>query len=137
MKTVAEVLAEKTFGLIYTNPAVSVKNAMSLMVEKNIHCLVVFENEKMCGIISDRDYAHKIVAKGLDPEQLSVGDIMTKNVITISREATIADCMKIMSERHFRHLPVAEGDAVVGMISMSDVMRVMMAHADDDEEWPM
>ncbi|NDF74801.1 MAG: CBS domain-containing protein, partial [Betaproteobacteria bacterium] len=50
---------------------------------------------------------------------------------------TIADCMKIMSERHFRHLPVAEGDAVVGMISMSDVMRVMMAHADDDEEWPM
>ncbi|NBP36729.1 MAG: CBS domain-containing protein, partial [Betaproteobacteria bacterium] len=58
MKTVAEVLAEKTFGLIYTNPAVSVKNAMSLMVEKNIHCLVVFENEKMCGIISDRDYAH-------------------------------------------------------------------------------
>ena len=137
MKTVAEVLAEKTFGLIYTNPAVSVKNAMSLMVEKNIHCLVVFEDEKMCGIISDRDYAHKIVAKGLDPEQLSVGDIMTKNVITISREATIADCMKIMSERHFRHLPVAEGDAVVGMISMSDVMRVMMAHADDDEEWPM
>ena len=137
MKTVAEVLAEKTFGLIYTNPAVSVKNAMSLMVEKNIHCLVVFENEKMCGIISDRDYAHKIVAKGLDPEQLSVGDIMTKNVITISREATIADCMRIMSERHFRHLPVAEGDAVVGMISMSDVMRVMMAHADDDEEWPM
>ncbi|NCV56348.1 MAG: CBS domain-containing protein [Betaproteobacteria bacterium] len=92
---------------------------------------------KMCGIISDRDYAHKIVAKGLDPEQLSVGDIMTKNVITISREATIADCMRIMSERHFRHLPVAEGDAVVGMISMSDVMRVMMAHADDDEEWPM
>ncbi|NCW98768.1 MAG: CBS domain-containing protein [Betaproteobacteria bacterium] len=137
MKTVAEVLAEKKFGLIHTNPAVSVKDAMALMVDKKIHCLVVFEDEKMCGIISDRDYAHKIVAKGLDPEQLSVGDIMTKNVITISREATIADCMRIMSERHFRHLPVAEGDAVVGMISMSDVMRVMMAHADDDEEWPM
>ena len=121
MVTVNEVLATKTFGLIHTSPSVSVKNAMSLMVEKNIHCLVVFENEKMCGIISDRDYAHKIVAKGLDPEQLSVGDIMTKNVITISREATIADCMKIMSERHFRHLPVAVGDAVVGMISMGDV----------------
>ena len=137
MVTVNEVLATKTFGLIHTSPSMSVKDAMALMVEKNIHCLVVFEDEKMCGIISDRDYAHKIVAKGLDPEQLSVGDIMTKNVITISREATIADCMKIMSERHFRHLPVAEGDAVVGMISMSDVMRVMMAHADDDEEWPM
>ncbi|NDG17718.1 MAG: CBS domain-containing protein [Betaproteobacteria bacterium] len=74
MKTVAEVLAEKKFGLIHTNPAVSVKNAMSLMVEKNIHCLVVFENEKMCGIISDRDYAHKIVAKGLDPEQVRAQD---------------------------------------------------------------
>ncbi|NCV89429.1 MAG: CBS domain-containing protein [Betaproteobacteria bacterium] len=108
MVTVDEVLATKTFGLIHTSPSVSVKDAMALMVDKKIHCLVVFENEKMCGIISDRDYAHKIVAKGLDPEQLSVGDIMT-----------------------------AEGDAVVGMISMSDVMRVMMAHADDDEEWPM
>ena len=137
MVTVNEVLATKTFGLIHTSPSVSVKDAMALMVDKKIHCLVVFEDEKMCGIISDRDYAHKIVAKGLDPEQLSVGDIMTKNVITISREATIADCMRIMSERHSRHLPVAEGDAVVGMISMSDVMRVMMAHADDDEEWPM
>ncbi|NDD11332.1 MAG: CBS domain-containing protein, partial [Betaproteobacteria bacterium] len=63
MVTVDEVLATKTFGLIHTSPSVSVKDAMALMVDKKIHCLVVFENEKMCGIISDRDYAHKIVAK--------------------------------------------------------------------------
>ncbi|MFZ9466385.1 MAG: CBS domain-containing protein, partial [Burkholderiaceae bacterium] len=101
------------------------------------HCLVVYENEKMCGIISDRDYAHKIVAKGLDPEQVKVGDIMTRNVITINRTASIADCMKIMSEHRFRHLPVAEGEDIVGMISMTDVMRVMMASADEDQEWQM
>jgi CBS domain-containing protein len=137
MKTVVEVLAEKTFGLIHTNPDVIVKDAMNLMIEKHIHCLVVYENEKMCGIVSDRDYAHKIVAKGLDPEQVKVGDIMTRNVITINRTASIADCMKIMSEHRFRHLPVAEGEDIVGMISMTDVMRVMMASADEDQEWQM
>jgi CBS domain-containing protein len=137
MKTVAEVLAEKTFGLIHTNPDVIVKDAMNLMIEKHIHCLVVYENDKMCGIISDRDYAHKIVAKGLDPEQVKVGDIMTRNVITINRTASIDDCMKIMSEHRFRHLPVAEGEDIVGMISMTDVMRVMMTAADEDQEWQM
>jgi len=137
MVTVNEVLAYKQFGLIHTNPDVIVKDAMNLMIEKHIHCLVVYENEKMCGIISDRDYAHKIVAKGLDPEQVKVGDIMTRNVITINRTASIADCMKIMSEHRFRHLPVAEGEDIVGMISMTDVMRVMMAAADEDQEWQM
>ncbi|MBU3746513.1 MAG: hypothetical protein RL585_1845 [Pseudomonadota bacterium] len=137
MVTVNEVLASKQFGLIHTNPDVIVKDAMNLMIEKHIHCLVVYENEKMCGIISDRDYAHKIVAKGLDPEQVKVGDIMTRNVITINRTASIADCMKIMSEHRFRHLPVAEGEDIVGMISMTDVMRVMMASADEDQEWQM
>lgn len=137
MVTVNEVLASKQFGLIHTNPDVIVKDAMNLMIEKHIHCLVVYENEKMCGIVSDRDYAHKIVAKGLDPEQVKVGDIMTRNVITINRAASIADCMKIMSEHRFRHLPVAEGEDIVGMISMTDVMRVMMASADEDQEWQM
>jgi CBS domain-containing protein len=137
MVTVNEVLAAKQFGLIHTNPDVIVKDAMNLMIEKHIHCLVVYENDKMCGIISDRDYAHKIVAKGLDPEQVKVGDIMTRNVITINRTATIADCMKIMSEKRFRHLPVAEGEDIVGMISMTDVMRVMMTAADEDQEWQM
>jgi len=137
MVTVNEVLASKQFGLIHTNPDVIVKDAMNLMIEKHIHCLVVYENEKMCGIISDRDYAHKIVAKGLDPEQVKVGDIMTRSVITINRTASIADCMKIMSEHRFRHLPVAEGEDIVGMISMTDVMRVMMASADEDQEWQM
>ena len=137
MVTINEVLAAKQFGLIHTNPDVIVKDAMNLMIEKHIHCLVVYENDKMCGIISDRDYAHKIVAKGLDPEQVKVGDIMTRNVITINRTATIADCMKIMSEKRFRHLPVADGEDIVGMISMTDVMRVMMTAADEDQEWQM
>ena len=135
--TVQDVIESKSKVLISTAPSTIVKDAMNLMIEKHIHCLVVYENEKMCGIISDRDYAHKIVAKGLDPEQVKVGDIMTRNVITINRAASIADCMKIMSEHRFRHLPVAEGEDIVGMISMTDVMRVMMASADEDQEWQM
>ena len=135
--TVQDVIESKSKVLISTAPSTIVKDAMNLMIEKHIHCLVVYENEKMCGIVSDRDYAHKIVAKGLDPEQVKVGDIMTRNVITINRAASIADCMKIMSEHRFRHLPVAEGEDIVGMISMTDVMRVMMASADEDQEWQM
>ena len=135
--TVQDVIESKSKVLISTAPSTIVKDAMNLMIEKHIHCLVVYENEKMCGIVSDRDYAHKIVAKGLDPEQVKVGDIMTRNVITINRTASIADCMKIMSEHRFRHLPVAEGEDIVGMISMTDVMRVMMASADEDQEWQM
>jgi CBS domain-containing protein len=135
--SVQDVLDSKKMRLIHTQPSVLVSDAMSLMIEKHIHCLVVYESNQMCGIISDRDYAHKIVAKGLDPTQVTVGEIMTRHVITIDRAATIADCMKIMSEHRFRHLPVAENDQVIGMISMTDVMRVMMASADSDQEWQM
>ena len=137
MVTVNDVLASKTFGLIHTTPQMTVKAAMDLMIEKHIHCLVVFENDKMCGIVSDRDYAHKVIAKGLNPGNLTVADIMTRNVITINRGASISECMKIMSEHRFRHLPVAEGDHIVGMISMSDVMRVMMVAEEGDQEWHM
>jgi len=137
MKTVAQVLAEKTFGLIHVQPDVLVKEAMDLMMAKHIHCLVVFEEGKMVGIVSDRDYAHKVIAKGLDPESIRVGEIMTRKVTTIGPSATIDTCMKIMSEGRFRHLPVEEEDRIIGMISMTDVMRVMMDEADGDQEWQM
>jgi len=135
--TVAQVLEKKTFGLIHADPEMPVKQAMDLMLEKHIHSLVVFENGAMVGIVSDRDYAHKIVAKGINPETLRIGEIMTRNVITIEPSATIEECMKIMSEGRFRHLPVAEGGRIVGMVSMTDVMRVIVAEADTDQEWQM
>jgi CBS domain-containing protein len=135
--SVSDILDKKPKGLISASPSDSVESAMALMISKNIHCLLVYEDGSMVGIVSDRDYAHKVVAKGLDIKSLTIGDIMTRNVITINRTASIADCMKIMSEHRFRHLPVAEGEDIVGMISMTDVMRVMMASADEDQEWQM
>jgi len=137
MTTVAKVLESKTFGLIHAEPEMPVKQAMDLMLEKHIHSLVVFENGAMVGIVSDRDYAHKVIAKGINPETIRIGEIMTRNVTTIGPSATIAECMKIMSEGRFRHLPVADGERIVGMISMTDVMRVMIAEADTDQEWQM
>jgi len=137
MTTVAQVLESKTFGLIHAEPEMPVKQAMDLMLEKHIHSLVVFENGAMVGIVSDRDYAHKVIARGINPETIRIGEIMTRNVTTIGPSATIAECMKIMSEGRFRHLPVADGERIVGMISMTDVMRVMIAEADTDQEWQM
>jgi len=137
MKTVEQVLASKTFGLIHAEPDMPVKQAMDLMLEKHIHSLVVFEHGALAGIVSDRDYAHKVVAKGIDPATIRIADIMTRKVTTVAPSATIDECMKIMSEGRFRHLPVADGERIVGMISMTDVMRVVMAEADTDQEWQM
>jgi CBS domain-containing protein len=118
-------------------PELPVEQAMDLMLEKHIHSLVVFGNGPMVGIVSDRDYAHKVVAKGINPETIRIGEIMTRNVITIGPSATIEERIRIMSKRRFRHFPVAEGGRIVGMVSMTDVMRVITAAADTNQEWQM
>jgi CBS domain-containing protein len=87
--------------------------------------------------VSERECAHKVVAKGINPETIRIGEIMTRNVITIGPSATIEECMRIMSERRFRHLPVAEGGRIVGMVSTTDLMRVITAAAETNQEWQM
>ena len=105
----------------------TVYDAVKLMGEKNIGALMVMEGEKLNGILSERDYARKIVLKGLSSRETLVKDIMTERVITITTEDSIEKCMELMSTKHFRHLPVMEKDKVIGLISIGDVVNAIIA----------
>ncbi len=108
---------------VYSVPGqVSVYEAIKEMSEKNIGAILVMEGEKLTGILSERDYARKIVLKGKLSRETLVKDIMTENVLTVTTEDTIEKCMGIMTEKHIRHLPVVENDKVLGMISIGDVV---------------
>lgn len=104
----------------------TVYEALTLMSEKNIGALLVIDAGELVGIISERDYARKIILKGKTSQETHVKEIMTENPFTITAEDSIDTCMAIMSERHFRHLPVVEGGKPMGMISMGDVVKTII-----------
>ncbi|HAB47955.1 MAG: CBS domain-containing protein [Betaproteobacteria bacterium] len=126
VETVRELIESKPVGLITVKPDVSAKDAMKLMDDKHIHSLLVYKDERLVGIISSSDYAKKVLAIGLDQEQTKVQDIMTPHVSTISPEATIMESMQFMASHGFHHLPVEEDGKIVGMVSWSDIMHLML-----------
>lgn len=123
MKTVADLLEGKAAAVWSTAPDTSVFDALTLMAEKNVGALPVLEGDRLVGIFSERDYARKIILKGKTSRETSVREIMTANVISIRPDETIERCMAVMTEKHFRHLPVVENDRLVGMISIGDVVK--------------
>jgi CBS domain-containing protein len=96
--------------------------ALQLMGEKNIGALLVIDDEKLTGILSEKDYARKIILKGKNSHDSLVSEIMTPGPVTVSPDDNIDRCMELMSEKHIRHLPVVKNDKVVGMISIGDVV---------------
>ncbi|NCX44093.1 MAG: CBS domain-containing protein [Betaproteobacteria bacterium] len=126
VETVRELIQSKPVGLITTKPDVSVQDAMALMDNKHIHSLLVYENERLVGIVSSSDYSKKILATGLDAESAKVQDIMSRHVTTISPEATLLESMQRMAAHGFHHLPVEEDGKIIGMLSWSDIMHLML-----------
>lgn len=120
--SISKILAAKGFKVFSVTGNATVYEALELMEEKNIGALLVIDNEKLTGILSEKDYARKIILKGKTSQDSLVSEIMTPNPITISPNDHIDHCMEIMSEKHIRHLPVVENDKVVGMISIGDVV---------------
>ncbi len=104
----------------------TVLDALKVMGEKNIGALLVIEDEKLLGIISERDYARKIVLKGKSSNDTLVKDIMTEKVIAVSPDDKIEKCMELMSEKKIRHLPVVKEDKVEGVISITDVVTAII-----------
>ncbi|HMC99386.1 MAG TPA: CBS domain-containing protein, partial [Ferruginibacter sp.] len=102
--------------------SITVYEAIKLMGEKNIGALVVIEEDQLKGIISERDYARKIVLKGKLSRETRVSEIMTEKVITVVSDDTIDKCMELMTANHIRHLPIVEDNKVIGMISIGDVV---------------
>ena len=134
MNTVKDFLTSRTRPLMTTTEEKLVTEAISLMITDDIHSLVVMDGEQMVGIFTDRDYVHKIVALQKEPAGIKVGEVMTREVTTVAPEASIKECIELMQAGKFRHLPVREGDRIVGMISMTDVMKILIDYHDEDIE---
>jgi signal-transduction protein with cAMP-binding, CBS, and nucleotidyltransferase domain len=104
------------------------------MAEKGIGSLVVMEDQELLGIVSERDYARKVIIKGRSSESTAVSEIMTANVFTTSSSETVTDCMGVMTEKKIRHLPVVEDNVVIGMISIGDLVEAIIADQQEEIE---
>ena len=124
---VAEILQTKGSKVFSITSDITVYEALKAMGERNIGALLVIEDQQLMGIISERDYARKIILKGKSSHDTLVKEIMTENVISISPEDSIEKCMELMSERHIRHLPVMKDGIVTGIISITDVVTAIIA----------
>ncbi len=125
--TIRQVLHRKTINTIYSvAPGETVYAALELMATKNIGATLVLEGGDLVGIFSERDYARKGILQGRASKDTLIRDVMTANVITISPDQSLESCMVIMSERHIRHLPVVDGEKLVGIISINDVVNTII-----------
>ncbi len=127
MVTVRQILKNKNSQIWSTQPEATVYNALQLMAEKGIGALLVLADGKLVGIFSERDYARKVILHGKSSVETPVSEIMTPDVITVKLDQTIGECMTLMTEKRFRHLPVVEGDRVVGVISIGDVVKAIIS----------
>ena len=121
--TVSTVLRGKERKVITITPDASVYDAIALMAENSIGALVVVSNNSLVGILSERDYARKVVLQSRSSKETLVADIMTSPVVTVSPGHTVEECMRAMTDRRIRHLPVVEGPAIVGIVSIGDLVR--------------
>jgi CBS domain-containing protein len=126
MGKVKNILDTKGRAVFSVTPEVTVYSAIELMCQKDVGGLLICENEKLVGIFTERDYARKLILKGKSSKETPIGELMTRNPIVVSPESTIEDCMKIMSSKNIRHLPVVEGEKLIAMISIGDVVRFII-----------
>jgi len=126
MQTVRQVLQGKGREVATIGPERSVYDAMALMAEKGIGALVVTQGPAVVGLISERDYARNVALKGRNSRETPVGDIMTSRVACVGPDQTVQECMSIMTEMRVRHLPVMEGEALAGLVSIGDLVKAII-----------
>ncbi|MGA7525053.1 MAG: CBS domain-containing protein [Acidobacteriaceae bacterium] len=103
-------------------PSASVYDAIAMMAEKQVGALLVMDGPKLVGIVSERDYARKVILQGRSSRDTAVAEIMTSPVITVTPVHSIGECMQIMTEKRIRHLPIVQGEQVTGMVSIGDLV---------------
>ena len=134
MKLVKHLLDNKGRHIISIAPGASVLDAIKLMADKSIGSLVVLDDGKLVGILSERDYARKVIIKGRSSQTTRVSDIMTPDVVTTTSSQTVNECMNQMTERKIRHLPVVEDNKVIGMISIGDLVEAIISDQQEEIE---
>jgi CBS domain-containing protein len=127
MKKVRDILAAKGGQVWTVEPDATVFQALEQMAEKNVGALVVMEGERLIGVVSERDYARKIILEGRSSKQTPVREIMSTEVTCVDPERTIEECMALMTHRRIRHLPVLEDDRLAGIVSIGDVVNTIIS----------
>lgn len=126
-ETIAPILADKGGNIWCVGPDATVYDAIAFMMEKRVGALLVIADGVLVGIISERDYARKVILQGRSSKDTPVEEIMTRSVITVSPEHSVDECMRIMTEHRIRHLPVLEGTKIVGVVSIGDLVKAIIS----------
>lgn len=134
MKLVQQLLDAKGDDVISIGPDASVFDAIKLMADKGVGSLVVMEGVKLKGIVTERDYARKVIIKGRSSESTAVGEIMTGEVATATADLTVNQCMALMTKKRIRHLPVVADTTVIGMIPMRDLVQAIISDQQEEIE---
>jgi CBS domain-containing protein len=135
MKLVKHLLDAKGRHVISIAPDASVFDAIKLMADKSIGSLVVMdEDDKLLGIVTERDYARKVIVKGRSSRETRVEEIMSTTVVTASSDHRVDECMELMTDKKIRHLPVVEDDQVIAMISIGDLVQAIIADQQEEIE---
>lgn len=127
MATIRQLLESKGGDVWSVGSEASVFDAIGVMAEKGVGALVVLDGDKLVGIISERDYARKVVLKERASKQTPVREIMTKDVLYARPDHTVEECLSIMTEKRIRHLPVMDGDKLLGIVSIGDLVKSVIA----------
>ncbi|MDB5802751.1 MAG: histidine kinase [Betaproteobacteria bacterium] len=127
MKTVEQLLEGKPGGIVSIAPNASVLDALKLLAEKNVGAVLVMEGPRLAGILSERDYARKVALKGKSSSDTPVSEVMTRSVVCVNLKHTNEDCMGLMTQKHIRHLPVVDGERVLGMLSIGDLVKDLIS----------
>lgn len=126
MGTVRHILQQKGHDILSVDPNATVFSALELMVEKNVGALLVMDQGNFVGIFTERDYARKVILKGKASKETLVKEIMSEHPLTVTPNETVEDCMKLMTQKFIRHLPVMEETKLVGLISIGDIVKYII-----------
>ncbi len=121
--TIAAVLGQKSREIFSVTPNTCVDDAVKMMDEKNVGALLVMKGNKLVGMLSERDYARKVMLRGKKSAETKVSDIMSSNLTVTNPNEGVEECLRVMTDKRIRHLPVLEGEKVIGVISIGDLVK--------------
>jgi len=126
MQTAAQLIRHKGGGIYSVSPDAPVLEAIRAMAEHSCGALLVMQGERLVGVVSERDYARKVILRGFASSEIPVRQIMSSPVVTVRPDQTAHDCMQLMTDKRIRHLPVVERDRVLGVLSIGDLVRAVL-----------